>query len=567
MPTPSSGRSKELILAIQIEKRYTKREIFTIYCNQMYLGHGAYGVEAASRLYFGKSNKQLDARGSGAHRRHVPDARAAEPVRRHEARRSRGATSCCSAWPTRATSRRRRPTPPRRSRSSRADSPTSRRASRRSSSRRSASTSSRQYGAKVLYESGLSVTTTLDRDAAAGGERGRRKRAAAGSTSAAGLPARRSATSSAEGHTIDDVQGRALEPADGRRRHRAGGGRHGAREPARRAFGSARYHGRPGARRASPGRGATSAAELVQAGDLDRRSGQQDRRGGRRPPRSRSSRRRSSKARSWRSTTGPDRFRRWSAAGASTAASSTARCRRTGSSDRPSSRSSTRPRSTAASRRRRCSSTSRSAIRSGSGRGLQPAELRPQVRRAGHAAPRARGLAQYPGDQDDGGPRARRTSSPIAKRFGFSRELSAVSADCAGRRRRHAARGDERLHGVSESGRADEAVRHPQGQGSRRQPARGEPLRAGGRHPRRHRVRDDQPAARRRAAGHRRRPRRASTGRWRARPAPSTTTPTPGSSDSIRTSPSASGSASTRRSRSEETKQARSPRCRSGWSS
>ncbi|HEY7290510.1 MAG TPA: PBP1A family penicillin-binding protein [Vicinamibacterales bacterium] len=51
---------KEMILAIQIEKRYTKREIFTIYCNQMYLGHGAYGVEAASRLYFSKSNKQLN---------------------------------------------------------------------------------------------------------------------------------------------------------------------------------------------------------------------------------------------------------------------------------------------------------------------------------------------------------------------------------------------------------------------------------------------------------------------------------------------------------------------------
>jgi len=50
---------REIILAIQIEKRYTKREIFTIYCNQMYLGHGAYGVEAASRLYFQKSNKQL----------------------------------------------------------------------------------------------------------------------------------------------------------------------------------------------------------------------------------------------------------------------------------------------------------------------------------------------------------------------------------------------------------------------------------------------------------------------------------------------------------------------------
>jgi penicillin-binding protein 1A len=50
---------REMILAIQIEKRYTKKEIFTIYCNQMYLGHGAYGVEAASRLYFNKSNKQL----------------------------------------------------------------------------------------------------------------------------------------------------------------------------------------------------------------------------------------------------------------------------------------------------------------------------------------------------------------------------------------------------------------------------------------------------------------------------------------------------------------------------
>jgi penicillin-binding protein 1A len=50
---------KEAILAIQIEKRYTKKEIFTIYCNQMYLGHGAYGVEAASRLYFNKTTKEL----------------------------------------------------------------------------------------------------------------------------------------------------------------------------------------------------------------------------------------------------------------------------------------------------------------------------------------------------------------------------------------------------------------------------------------------------------------------------------------------------------------------------
>jgi penicillin-binding protein 1A len=51
---------KEAILAIQIEKRYTKREIFTLYCNQMYFGHGVYGVQSASRLYFGKPAKDLE---------------------------------------------------------------------------------------------------------------------------------------------------------------------------------------------------------------------------------------------------------------------------------------------------------------------------------------------------------------------------------------------------------------------------------------------------------------------------------------------------------------------------
>jgi penicillin-binding protein 1A len=50
---------KEAIVAVQIEKRYTKREIFTFYANQMYLGEGAYGVEAAARTYFGKPAKDL----------------------------------------------------------------------------------------------------------------------------------------------------------------------------------------------------------------------------------------------------------------------------------------------------------------------------------------------------------------------------------------------------------------------------------------------------------------------------------------------------------------------------
>jgi penicillin-binding protein 1A len=50
---------KEAILAIQIEKRYTKNEIITLYCNQIPWGHGTYGAEAAARLYFGKSAKDV----------------------------------------------------------------------------------------------------------------------------------------------------------------------------------------------------------------------------------------------------------------------------------------------------------------------------------------------------------------------------------------------------------------------------------------------------------------------------------------------------------------------------
>jgi penicillin-binding protein 1A len=50
---------KEAIVAIQIEKRFTKREILTFYANQNYFGHGANGVEAASRLYFDKPAKDV----------------------------------------------------------------------------------------------------------------------------------------------------------------------------------------------------------------------------------------------------------------------------------------------------------------------------------------------------------------------------------------------------------------------------------------------------------------------------------------------------------------------------
>jgi len=50
---------EEALLAIQIERRFTKEQIFTLYANQIFLGHGVYGFEAASEYYFSKPAKQL----------------------------------------------------------------------------------------------------------------------------------------------------------------------------------------------------------------------------------------------------------------------------------------------------------------------------------------------------------------------------------------------------------------------------------------------------------------------------------------------------------------------------
>lgn len=50
---------QETLLAIQIERRFTKEQIFTLYANQIFLGHGNYGFEAASEYYFSKPARQL----------------------------------------------------------------------------------------------------------------------------------------------------------------------------------------------------------------------------------------------------------------------------------------------------------------------------------------------------------------------------------------------------------------------------------------------------------------------------------------------------------------------------
>jgi penicillin-binding protein 1A len=54
-----SRKIKEALLALDIEKRYSKDQILTLYANQIFLGHGAYGVEAAAELYFQKTAMDL----------------------------------------------------------------------------------------------------------------------------------------------------------------------------------------------------------------------------------------------------------------------------------------------------------------------------------------------------------------------------------------------------------------------------------------------------------------------------------------------------------------------------
>ena len=54
-----SRKLAEVILAIQIERKFTKDEILEMYLNQVYWGHNTYGIQAASRHYFGKDAKDV----------------------------------------------------------------------------------------------------------------------------------------------------------------------------------------------------------------------------------------------------------------------------------------------------------------------------------------------------------------------------------------------------------------------------------------------------------------------------------------------------------------------------
>jgi penicillin-binding protein 1A len=152
---------KEAIVALQIEKRYTKPEILTFYANQVLFGHGTYGVEAASRLYFAKAAKDLTLEEAALLAGIVQlPARQSPFVNEEAARRRRTYVLQRMAEEGYITQ-------------AEADAASAAPIVLRGQLQPARSIAphfveevrqhlEQQYGAKALYESGLSVTTTLD---------------------------------------------------------------------------------------------------------------------------------------------------------------------------------------------------------------------------------------------------------------------------------------------------------------------------------------------------------------------------------------------------------------------
>lgn len=88
-----SRKLKEALLALDIEKRYSKDQILTLYSNQVFLGHGAYGIESAAQLYFQKPAAELALAEAALLAGMIPSANNKyDPIRRPEnalARRNR----------------------------------------------------------------------------------------------------------------------------------------------------------------------------------------------------------------------------------------------------------------------------------------------------------------------------------------------------------------------------------------------------------------------------------------------------------------------------------------------
>ena len=122
-------------MSLVLERRASKDEILELYLNDVYLGQrgsfAIHGVAEAARLFFGKDVANLSLQRSGADCRRDSESRPAVAVREPRARRRAPQRRPAARWPTRSSSRPRRPSAPSRSRcrSWRAPSTTRRRTS------------------------------------------------------------------------------------------------------------------------------------------------------------------------------------------------------------------------------------------------------------------------------------------------------------------------------------------------------------------------------------------------------------------------------------------------------
>ena len=80
---------KEVITAVQIERTYTKDEILEMYLNTVHFGHGTYGVEAATKRFFGKESNKLSVDESALLVGLLPSPASYSPIRHPERARKR----------------------------------------------------------------------------------------------------------------------------------------------------------------------------------------------------------------------------------------------------------------------------------------------------------------------------------------------------------------------------------------------------------------------------------------------------------------------------------------------
>ena len=103
---PGSARSRRRSSPSSSRRRSRKQQILTLYCNLVFLGHGNYGMESAARDYFGHGVARADAPRGRDSRRHRAAAERVQPLSATPSRSSRGATTCCAGCSRRASSSR-----------------------------------------------------------------------------------------------------------------------------------------------------------------------------------------------------------------------------------------------------------------------------------------------------------------------------------------------------------------------------------------------------------------------------------------------------------------------------